>query len=98
MPAHLTVSQAFAIVALVSSSACMMATPSEPELDIELAQRSLALTTSTSCPRPSLGRGNSCALAEGKIRFQVTLPSGQAYVELFARQNGLQNLATNIVG
>ena len=27
----------------------------------------------------------------------MTLPSGQQYVEVFVRQNGIQNIATNIV-
>jgi hypothetical protein len=33
----------------------------------------------------------------GQLKFQVTLPSGQQYVELFAKQNGSQNVAINIV-
>ena len=31
------------------------------------------------------------------MEFAVVLPSGQAYVEVFARQNGIQNVAQNIV-
>jgi hypothetical protein len=35
-------------------------------------------------------------LPDGAARFEVTLPSGQAYVELFVRQNGVQNTAQAI--
>ncbi|VUD59399.1 hypothetical protein TDB9533_02667 [Thalassocella blandensis] len=30
------------------------------------------------------------------VTFQITLPSGQAYVELFSKQNSVQNLAVSI--
>jgi hypothetical protein len=36
-------------------------------------------------------------LGDGSVDFGVSLPSGQAYVELFVRQNGIQNIATPIV-
>jgi hypothetical protein len=36
-------------------------------------------------------------LGEGQVRYSVTLPAGQNYVELFVRQNGIQNVAQNIV-
>lgn len=36
-------------------------------------------------------------LAGGQVKYRVTLPSGQRYVEVFARKNGVQNLALNIV-
>ena len=32
----------------------------------------------------------------GTVTFEITLPSGQAFVELFSRQNGIQNLAVSI--
>ena len=35
-------------------------------------------------------------LSGGAARFEVTLPSGQAYVEVFVRQNGIQNTAQAI--
>jgi hypothetical protein len=35
-------------------------------------------------------------LANGQVKYRVTLPSGQRYVEVFARKNGVQNLAQNI--
>src|SRR6478735_5879880 len=50
------------------------------------------------CPLPALGQGNICELGRGSVRYQVTLDGNQAYVEVFSRQNGLQNIATNIVG
>jgi len=37
-------------------------------------------------------------LSNGDIKFSVTYPVAQAYVEVFATKNGLQHLATNIVG
>jgi len=36
--------------------------------------------------------------ADGSVNFSVKLPSGQQYVELFARTNGIQNIAQGIVG
>ena len=33
----------------------------------------------------------------GNVEFSIELPAGQAHVEVFARQNGIQNIATNIV-
>ena len=36
-------------------------------------------------------------LGAGTVRFSVTLPSGQHYVEVFARKNGVQNAAHKIV-
>ncbi len=35
-------------------------------------------------------------LGAGMVRFSVTLPSGQHYVEVFSRKNGVQNVAHNI--
>ena len=40
--------------------------------------------------------GKLTNLGDGKIRFEVTLPSNQQYVEIFSRKNGVQNLAVNI--
>jgi hypothetical protein len=37
-------------------------------------------------------------LSNGDIKFYVTYPAAQTYVEVFATKNGLQHLATNIVG
>lgn len=48
------------------------------------------------CDHPHVGSGALCDLGEGTLQFLVTLPSGQAYVEVFARRNGLQDVATNI--
>ncbi len=73
-----------------------MAAPSESDQDDAAGQHTSALNAGA-CPRPALGSGNGCSPASGTLKFQVTLPSGQAYVEVFARQNGVQNVATNIV-
>lgn len=40
--------------------------------------------------------GKLVNLGNGKVRFEITLPSNQDYVEVFARKNGVQNLAVNI--
>lgn len=49
------------------------------------------------CFVPGLNTGNVCDLGGGQLKFQVTLPAGQQYVEVFAKQNGVQNVALNIV-
>ena len=36
-------------------------------------------------------------LGPGSVRFSVTLPSGQHYVEVFSRKNGVQNVSHKIV-
>jgi hypothetical protein len=50
-----------------------------------------------SCPVPASGSGSVCYTGEGSLKYQVTLPSGQQYVELFATQSGIQDVAANIV-
>jgi hypothetical protein len=50
----------------------------------------------TACAAPAAGTGALCNVGGGELTFQVTLPSGQQYVEVFARQNGVQNVATAI--
>jgi hypothetical protein len=50
------------------------------------------------CALPALGAGNVCDLGGGQLEYRVTLPSGERYVEVFARQNGVQNLAQAIAG
>jgi hypothetical protein len=37
-------------------------------------------------------------LSNGDVKFSVTYPVQKAYVEVFARKNGQQNIAVNIVG
>jgi hypothetical protein len=48
------------------------------------------------CASPANNSGNVCNLGGGQLKLQVTLPSGQQYVEVFARQNGVQNVAVAI--
>lgn len=48
------------------------------------------------CAIPANNSGNVCNLGGGQLKLQVTLPSGQQYVEVFARQNGVQNVAVAI--
>jgi hypothetical protein len=50
-----------------------------------------------SCSVPANGSGSVCDIGGGSLEYQVTLPSGQQYVELFATQNGIQNVASDIV-
>jgi hypothetical protein len=50
------------------------------------------------CALPALGQGNVCDLGGGQLELRVTLPSGERYVEVFARQNGIQNVAQAIAG
>lgn len=40
--------------------------------------------------------GNIADLGNGSVKFSVTLPANQQYVELFVRQNGIQNVAQAI--
>jgi hypothetical protein len=40
--------------------------------------------------------GNLVDLGNGSVKFSVTLPANQQYVELFVRQNGIQNVAQAI--
>ncbi len=50
----------------------------------------------TFIPCLSFASPNLIDNCDGSLTYEVTLPSGQAYVEIFARQNGIQNIATNI--
>lgn len=49
-------------------------------------------------PQPSACHDYVKTLANGDLRFSVTLPDLQQYVEVFIKQNGVQNIAQNIVG
>jgi hypothetical protein len=40
--------------------------------------------------------GTATDLGGGGVEFDITLPSGQAFVQLFVRQNGIQNIALDI--
>jgi len=53
------------------------------------AAKSLAAETGTNT--------NAVCYADGSVNFSVKLPSGQQYVELFSRNNGIQNIAQAIV-
>jgi hypothetical protein len=65
------------------------------DTDTEVADVEAAITA---CGAPALGTGAVCEAGGGELTFQVTLPSGQQYVEVFARQNGVQNVAAAIQG
>jgi hypothetical protein len=80
------------VVAISTLAACSADLNSGGPADLETASQAI-----DTCPRPAVGTGSTCDLGSGQIKYQVTLPSGQAYVEVFARQNGTQNVATNIV-
>jgi hypothetical protein len=70
-----------------------MTTEGADEAAEEVGQVESALEV---CVSPANGSGNVCNLGGGQLKLQVTLPSGQQYVEVFARQNGLQNVAVAI--
>ena len=55
-------------------------------------------TYSVTASLTRLSPATSSDLGNGSVAYSVVLPSGQAYVEVFARQNGIQNVAQNIVG
>jgi len=79
-----------ASVAVVSALAGCMSDAG----DLAVASASLG----AACAAPALGGGAACDLGNGRLGFQVTLPKGQQYVEVFARQNGIQNVAVAIQG
>ena len=58
-----------------------------------LGESEAALTV---CPSPALNQTAACDLGDGTVQFSVRLPTGQQYVEAFARQNGIQNVALDI--
>lgn len=59
----------------------------------------LSIALTTGCLDEGADTGaEALALASDQLRFEVTLPAGQQYVELFVRQNGVQNVATAIQG
>jgi hypothetical protein len=79
------------LIAALSAPLAVACAPTEGE---ELGSTSSALSAAD---YPASGTGSVADLGAGQLRFSVTLPSGQQYVEVFSRQNGLQNVATNIV-
>jgi hypothetical protein len=89
-----TLRHALALPMLSLALACQGATQSDTTDTDALGHSEAALD---GCAAPALGEGSLCQLADGNVKFQVTLPSGQQFVEVFARQNGSQNLASNIV-
>ncbi len=78
--------------ALPALVACQAADVADDDAEM-LAGSSSALVV---CPEPALNRTALCDLGDGQLRFLVTLPSNQKYVEVFARQNGIQNVAVDI--
>lgn len=93
-------SNGFKVATMVSLAAslagCGMTVETADEQDAEsLGQVESLLEV---CSVPANNSGNVCNLGGGQLKFQVTLPSGQQYVEVFARQNGQQNVAVAIQG
>ena len=78
-------------MALVSAVLGCQAETTGGDEDLASSEAQLA-----SCAAPALGTGSVCRLPGGQLQFQVTLPAGQQYVELFVRQNGVQNVASAI--
>lgn len=93
-------SNAFKVAAMVSLAAsvagCGMTVETTDEQDAESLGQVESLLEA--CSVPANNSGNVCNLGGGQLKFQVTLPSGQQYVEVFARQNGQQNVAVAIQG
>lgn len=69
-----------------------------PPGDGDSAETSTSSNTQAvvSCPVPAVNTGSVCDLGNGSIKFQVTLPGAQAYVQVFSRQNGVHNVSTAI--
>ena len=51
-----------------------------------------------SCEYDDAGTMKLFIQQDGSVKFMITFNQAQAYVELFAKKDGLQNIATNIVG
>jgi hypothetical protein len=92
MTASRTLRLALALPLLPLTVACQGATESSEQLG-SLGGTRAALE---SCAEPALGSAKVCELGGGQVRFLVTLQVGQQYVELFARQNGVQNVALDL--
>src|SRR5262245_52276777 len=56
---------------------------------------SVSAAMASDAPR-ACGAPQMTILDGGRIEYRVVLPRGQAYVELFVRQNGIQNVASEI--
>jgi hypothetical protein len=80
-----------ALPLLSLASACQGAAETTDEDPLASTSAALAL-----CPEPSLGVATLCDLGGGQVKFLVTLELGEQYVELFVRQNGIQNVALDI--
>ncbi len=79
----------FAQLPLLAACSFEQGNPSE-------TQTSASMAALFGCDTPAEGTGSICDLGNGAVLFQVTLPSNQMYVELFSRQNGVQNVAAGI--
>jgi hypothetical protein len=99
------------MMVLSSVAACQGPPEGTGDETVALEEIQNAATSSTSVPvklapcqpdlgggtiGPPLNTGSACTLANGDVKFQITLPIGQQYVEVFARQNGIQNVAQDI--
>jgi hypothetical protein len=92
-------SNAFRVVLVASLASglvgCGMTVDGSEEGAEDVGQVAAALEV---CVSPAVNSGNVCNLGGGQLKLQVTLPTGQQYVEVFARQNGVQNVAVAIQG
>ncbi len=80
-----------ALLGGLALAASLAACQPEDDESLDSVHRALA-----ACVAPALQTGNVCGAGGGQLIFQVTLPGDQQYVEVFARQNGVQNVATAI--
>lgn len=60
------------------------------------AVATVAVFACTAAPAHARETSSATDLGNGTIEYAVVLPSGQAFVELFVRQNGIQNIALDI--
>jgi hypothetical protein len=63
---------------------------------IRLHSLTLAAALLAAVPATAFAAASARDAGEGSVEFSVDLPAGQAYVEVFVRHNGIQNIATNI--
>jgi hypothetical protein len=56
----------------------------------------LSVSDALACDPAAPTAPTATVLDGGRVQYGVVLPSGQAYVELFVRQNGIQNVALEV--
>jgi hypothetical protein len=80
------------LLALLPLAAACQGAPDAAEHD-QLATTNGAVVV---CEEPTVGVAKLCDLGDGQVKLLVTLQLGQQYVELFVRENGIQNVALDV--